>query len=465
MTISLESLMTGRSHERFNLHQRYINPQFAKVLKTIGYDRIYSRAEGLYLYDNFGESYLDFLSGYGVFAAGRNHPSIKKALKEFLEFDTANMVQMDTPLFSGLLAEALIQKVNQSHINTVYFTNSGTESIESAIKFARCYTQKPRILFLNHAFHGLSTGSLALNGSLEFRDGFGELLGGCCSVEMNQIDQLEDELKKGDVAGFFFEPIQGKGVYVPLENYLLEAQELCNKYKALFVADEIQTGLGRTGKFLAHEHWGLSPDIICLSKALSAGMVPIGAVLTKRDIYNKVYSRMDRCVVHSSTFGQNDMAMVCGLAILQLIEDETLIDRAARLGEKLKKDLNLLGQKHQWIKEIRGKGLMIGIEFKEPESLSHKMKWKLLHKMNKGLFAEMIVMSLFTKHRILSQVSGHNQDIIKIIPPLIINEDQAGQFVSALDSVLSECNQIVGPIWSMGKNLMKHSLTNRNISS
>lgn len=455
MTIKIAELLGKRSGENLSLHSQFINPQFAKVLETIGFDKNYTRAVGPYLYDDAGNEYLDFLSGYGVFAIGRNHPEIKKALKEFIDLDTASLVQMEAPLLSGLLAEALLKRVNVEGVDTVFFTNSGTEAVECAIKYARGATVRPRILFLDHAFHGLSTGSLALNGNKEFRDGFGDLLPGCEKIPQNDLDRLETELKKKDVAAFVFEPIQGKGVYLPAENYLPEAQKLCLKYNTLFVADEIQTGLGRTGKWFGFEHWGLSPDIITVSKALSGGMVPVGATLCRRWIYDKVFSRMDKCVVHSSTFGQNNMAMVAGLATLDILEKEKIVESAAETGDYLLTRLQTLKEKHEWVKEIRGKGLMIGIECGKPASLKKRIQWETIQRINTNLFGELLVMPLMAKHKILTQVSGHEQTIVKILPPLIINKSHADRFVAALDSVLENCGQIAGPLWDMGKRLAK----------
>ncbi|MBI2338856.1 MAG: aspartate aminotransferase family protein [Deltaproteobacteria bacterium] len=465
MPFDIHKLIESREGENYALHSNYINPQFAKVLKTIGFDKVYTKAKGPYLYDKDGNEYLDFLSGYGVFAIGRNHPKIKLALTEFIDKDRANLVQMEAPLLSGLLAEALIKRVNQDGIDTVFFTNSGTESNECAIKFARGATGRKRILYLHHAFHGLSTGSLALNGNTEFREGFGDLLPGCEMIRQNDLNQLEDELKKKDVAAFIYEPIQGKGVYIPHDDTLPQAQKLCQKYGTLAIADEIQTGLGRTGKWFGFEHWNLNPDIITVSKSLSGGMVPVGATLTRRSIYNKVFSRMDRCVVHSSTFGQNDLAMVCGLATLSIIEEEGLVEKARMRGEEIVEGLKKLDAKHEWIKEIRGRGLMIGIEFGKPTSLKKKIQWNMVHQINSGLFGELIVMPLLAKHRILTQVSGHEQDVVKILPPLVIEPDHVGRFVTALDSVLEECGQITGPMWEMGKNLVKHALADRKAAT
>lgn len=450
----LKNLIAEHAGQNLALHE-HINPQFAKVLSTIGFDKIYTRAEGASLFDKDGVEYFDFLAGYGVHGIGRNHPRLKEAIRDYLDLDMASLVQMDAPLLSGLLAKKLVEIFGHGVRDTVFFTSSGTEANEAAIKFVRCATSRSKLIHLDHAFHGLTNGSLSVNGNKEFRDGFGELLP-AESVPMNDLNALEDKLRAKDVAAFIFEPIQGKGVYIPDDGYLKTAVELCRKYGTLTIADEVQTGIGRTGKWLACEHFGIEPDIVTLSKALSGGMVQCGAVIYKRSIYDKVFSRMDRCVVHSSTFGKNNLSMVCGLTSLAIIEDEDLLANAENLGKLLLSKLKDVQTKHDWIREVRGKGLMIGIEFGKPNGFKKKLIWDAVHKVDKGLFGELVVMPLLTKHHILTQVSGHHQDIVKLIPPLMITENHVNTFVTALESVLAECDKVGGPIMTMGKNLAKH---------
>ncbi len=332
MSFSIKELISSRMSEGYDLHKKYINPQFVRVLKTIGFDRNYVKGNGLFLYDKLGNRYLDFLGGYGVFNLGREHPKIKDALKEILDIGPANLVQMDCSLYSGLLAEELVKRC-KPNIDTVFFTNSGTEAVECAIKFARCYTKKDSIIHCNNSFHGLTMGALSVNGDNHFTDGFGKLLNGMINIPFNDLESLDKALKTNKAAAFIVEPIQGKGVNIANNDYFYEAKRLCDKYGVLFIVDEIQCGLGRTGKFFAYEHWNIEPDIITISKALSGGYIPVGAVLYSRDIYNKVFSRMDRSVVHSSTFGGNIMAMVAGIATLKVIDAENLIENAYNMGK------------------------------------------------------------------------------------------------------------------------------------
>ena len=326
--------------------------RWSKLLRTIGYDVGFCRGSGQYLYDRTGACYLDLLSGFGVFAIGRNHPALREALKSVLDSELPNLVQMDVSTLAGILAEPLLARVR--YLDTVFFANSGAESVEAAIKFARAATRRPGIVYCDHAFHGLSCGALSLNGDDIFRSGFGPLLPDCVRIPFNNLFALEKVLRPRTMAAFIVEPIQGKGVNMPDENYLKSAAELCSRYGTLFVVDEIQTGLGRTGRFLAIEHWDVEPDIVLLAKSLSGGHVPVGAVLTKKHIFEKVFDRMDRAVVHGSTFGKNDLAMAAGIATLDVLTSEGLIENAARTGDYLMRGLAAMSARYELLREVRG---------------------------------------------------------------------------------------------------------------
>lgn len=458
MPFDLQQLITQRSGEKFPLFDRYLNSQLVRVLKTIGYDVDYVRGEGPYLFDAAGNRYLDLLSGFGVFAVGRNHPAVASALRQVLDAQFAGMVQMDVSLLAGLLAEKLIARL--PYLDKAFFCNSGAEAVEGAIKFARAATRRMKIVHCDHSFHGLTMGALSLNGDALFRTGFEPLLEGCVRVPFNDILALERALAGNDVAAFLFEPIQGKGVNLPDEGYLQEAQRLCRRHGTLFVADEIQTGLGRTGAFVACDHWGLTPDMVLLAKALSGGFAPVGAILMRRAIFDKMFDRMDRAVVHGSTFSKNDMAMAAGLATLAVLEEEHLIQRAAELGERLIADLRARLGGFEFVKEVRGRGMMIALEFGPPKSLKLRAAYAMLDKANKGLFCQLILIPLFKKHRILAQVAGHAMPVIKLLPPLVIDEADAEWITDAFDDVVGESHAL-GAVWDLGRTLAGHALKNR----
>ena len=455
MSLEIESLFAEAEADRYTLHTRHLNEQMVRVLKTIGFDRAYQRGKGQYLYDREGQQYLDLLSGWGVFALGRNHPVISKTLKKVLDSDFPNLVQMDVSALAGVLAERLLRYV--PHLDKVFFANSGTETVETSLKFARAATGRDGIVYCSHAFHGLTYGSLSLNGDEIFRSGFGPLLPGCVEVPFNDIVALERALASNTIAAFIVEPIQGKGVTVPADDYLRLALELCRKHGTLFIADEVQTGLGRTGRFLACEHWGIEPDMVLLAKSLSGGQVPVGAVLTRKWIFDKVFDRMDRAVVHGSTFAKNDLAMAAGLATLEVMESEGLMQNAERTGARLLATFEGMIQRHELVKEVRGKGLMIGIEFGAPRSLALKASWNLLETANSGLFCQLIVIPLLKEHRILSQVAGHGNHTIKLLPPLIISDKDCDWIERSFEAVISDAHRVPGAIWSLGKTLVENA--------
>ena len=457
MTFDLQKLLEQRAGENYALQDRYVNASFAKVLKIIGFDKVYTKGQGQYLFDAQGKRYLDFICGYGVFNLGRNHPVVNQTLKDYLDLDYPNLVKMDAPLVSGLLAEALVKKM-PAGIDTVFFANSGAEGVEAALKFARASKKKDKIVYASHAYHGLTMGALAANGDEHFKEGFGRMMDGFVEVPFNDLSALEFALSKKDVAAFIVEPIQGKGLFVPQGDYLNQAQALCKKYDAHFIVDEVQTGMGRTGKFLALEHWGLEPDMVVISKSLSGGLVPVSAMLGKREIFDRGFSRLDRCVVHSSTFSQNAMAMVAGLVSLHVLESERLIENADRMGQLLMSEIEERKSRFELLKEVRGKGLYIGVEFGAPKSLKLKMGWTLLHKADGGLFTQAIIMPMLDRHRILTQVAGHNMDTIKLSPALCIHEQDVRDFMVAFDDVMEACHAFPGPVWEVGSRLAKHAL-------
>jgi acetylornithine/succinyldiaminopimelate/putrescine aminotransferase len=457
MTFDIKQLIDQHAGENYELYEQHVNPRFAKALRIIGFDRCYTRAEGAYLWDDSGRKYLDMLEGYRAFNIGRNHPVVKKALKDFKDMDGASLVQMEAPLLCGVLAGELKRRAGYS-LDNVYFCSTGAEGNETAIKFARRATGKTRIVYASSGFHGLTTGALALNGSEVFKENFGELLPSS-KIALGDLEALRAELNKGDVAAFFVEPVQGKGVNIPPAGFLAEAGRLCHQHGALFVADEVQSGIGRTGKFLALQHEaGVDPDMVIVSKSLSGGFVPIAAVLMRRAIYDKVFSSLDRAVVHSSTFGKSNFAMTAGLATLAVLDEEGLLDRASRMGDLLGERLKALAPKYEFIKDVRWRGLMLAIEFGPPRSLKLKTAWMTVNKLNEDLFCQAITIPLLEDHGILTQVAGNRMTTIKLIPPLVISEADIDWFVSAFEKVMDDLHRFPGPAWESLMRIAKNAM-------
>jgi ornithine--oxo-acid transaminase len=454
-SLDIAELFSAHEGERFSLHTRHLNEQMVRVLRTIGYDVGFCKGRGQYLFDREGTRYLDLLSGFGVFALGRNHPTIRAALQSALDADLPNLVQMDVSTLAGILALRLL--AHTPYLDKVFFANSGAESVEAAMKFARAATGRSGIAYCSHAFHGLTYGALSLNGDDVFRRGFEPLIPDCVCVPFNDLAALEKVLSTRRIAAFVVEPIQGKGVIIPDEDYLRGVQDLCRRYDTLFVADEIQTGLGRTGKFLAIEHYGVEPDMVLLAKALSGGHVPVGAVMMRKAIFSKVFDRMDRAVVHGSTFSKNDLAMAAGIATLAVIENERIIENAAQKGERLLRELSALQGKYELLKNVRGKGLMLGVEFGSPSSLKLKASWTMIETASKGLFCQLITIPLLKDHKILTQVAGHASHTIKLLPTLTIDDSDCDWIVRSFDKVIADSHS-GGAVWSLGKTLVQHAM-------
>ncbi|HXP21491.1 MAG TPA: aspartate aminotransferase family protein [Streptosporangiaceae bacterium] len=456
MGFDLPGLLAARSGQGYELHARYLNPQRPRMLHTIGFDKVYERAEGAYLYDSAGLRYADFLSGFGVFGVGHNHPVVRKALQDMLDAGLASMVQFDCALLPGLLAERLLAMA--PGLDRAYFCNSGTEAVEAALKFARYATGRPRIVYCDHAFHGLTTGSLSVNGAAEFRRGFDPLLPDAC-IPFGDLNALEAELRAGDVAAMIVEPIQGKGVNVAPPGFLTAARTLLHDRGALLICDEVQTGLGRTGRFFGYQHDDVEPDIVTVAKTLSGGFIPVGATMAKGWIFEKVYSSMDRVLVHDCTFGSNAAAMTAGLATLAVIEDSQLVSNAEQTGTALRDALAEMVEEYELLVDVRGRGLMIGLEFGKPRSLKLRPGWNMLQAARRGLFAQMVVGTLFRRHRILTQVAGDDMEVIKLLPPMTITDAEVTMFREAFADVMQDAHRGSGLMWDFGRSLVKQAVT------
>jgi 4-aminobutyrate aminotransferase-like enzyme len=376
--MTLRELLADQSGQELEVYARTINPQFIRLLRTIGFDRRWARAEGAYLYDADGTRYLDLLGGFGMYNVGRNNPRVRAALVEALELDSPGKVQLGVSPLPGLLAAALLERAPPT-LARVLFTTSGTEAVEAALR--------------------------------------GE-----------------------DVAVFIVEPVQGHGPYFPSPGYLEGAQELCRRFGTLFCVDEVQTGFGRTGRMFALEHWGLEPDLLVVAKALSGGYVPVGALLMSARVYDAVFDSLEHAVSHGSTFAPNDLATAAGLATLQELEAQRLPEHAARLGEDLLERTKPFVERYDVVKDVRGLGLIWAMEFEEPSGGSRS--WRLLERVQRGLFAQLVVVPLFSDHKILTQVAGHDSNVLKILPPLVLSEPDVDWFVKALDATVAQAEKL-----------------------
>jgi ornithine--oxo-acid transaminase len=435
----LADLLASRAGEEFELHARTINPQFVRMLRTIGFDRHWARGEGAYLYDRDGNRFLDLLGGFGMYNVGRSNERVRAALVEALGLELPGRVALGVTQLGGLLAEELLALAPAS-VERALFTNSGAEAVEAALKLGRAATGRTRVVSVENGFHGLTLGALSANGGRDFADAFEPLLPGFSRVPFNDADALETELRGEDVAIFIVEPIVGHGVVLPEPGYLEQAQELCRRHGTLFCVDEVATGFGRSGTMLALDHWGLQPDLVTVAKSLSGGYVPVGALLMSRSVHDAVFDSLEHSVRHGSTFAPNDLAMVAGLATLKELRERDLPGQAARIGDLLLERTRPLVGRYEVVKDVRGLGLMWAIEFCEPER--RRTSWKLVERVQAGLFAQLVVVPLFTDHQILIQVAGHRMNVVRGMPPLVLSEADVDEFAGALDAVLAKAEKI-----------------------
>jgi ornithine--oxo-acid transaminase len=459
MAFNIGDIFFDTLPQKLDLAQQYFNPTFVQALRLVGLDRRYTHADGCYVYDEKQQRYLDFLCGYRVLNLGHNHPVVREALADALALNWPNMVQMDVSPLAAALARELVRRA-PAGLDVVRFGNSGSEAVELAMKFSRRATGRSRLVSARQGYHGLTYGALSLSGQPEsWQRGFHPVVPGCELVPFNDIEALEQALSARDVAAFIVEPIQGEaGIVVPDDEYLPRAQALCRAHGTLFVLDEVQTGLGRTGKFLAAEHWNLEPDMICLAKALSGGFVPVSATLMRRDIFLSVCDNVDNCAIHFSTFEGNNLAMVAGLATLHALESESLVENSARMGALLQERLRDLQGRHEFIADVRGKGLFVGVRFGAPRTLRQRMCWKFACDTADGFFGQCVVMALMKHHRVITQTAGNDPDVLDCTPALIATEREIDYFVSALDQVLESCKDGLGVVWQMGSELMTRSI-------
>ena len=456
----VRSLFEDAQSQQYSLHERHLNEQLVRVLRTTGYDRVYARGEGAYLWDTEGQRYLDLLAGFGVHAFGRNHPVMKERLKQAIDEDLPNLVQLDCPALAGAFASRLAPRMPNG-LNRFFFCNSGTEAIEGAIKMSRATTGRAEALYTSSAYHGLSLGALALNGCDAFRENFGPLPN-ATEIPFDDLGALEKALSTKRYACFVVEPIQGKGVHIPSDDYLPEASRLCKKHGTLLVIDEVQTGIGRTGKFLAVEHWpGTEPDIVTMAKALSGGFIPVGAIATSDRVFARTFPSMERAVVHSTTFGRNALAMVAGITSLEILDEGDYIRKSAERGAELLAGLRDAIGDDEFVKDVRGKGLMVGVEFGPPKSMKLKLSWGALESANKGLFAQLIVIPLFRDHHMLTQVAGNASHVVKMIPPLTLSSENVSEIVAAYAEVVEATHRVPGAIWDLGKTLASAAMRTR----
>ncbi len=414
----------------------------------------YERCLGAELFTVGSERILDFLSGYCVHNAGHNHPAIVEALKRELDRKGPAMLQSHVPELAGELAEKLCARAG-GRLRKAFFCSSGSEGVEAAIKFSRAHTKRTGLLYAEGAFHGLTCGALSLMGHAFWREDFGPMLSGTEAVAWGDLAALETKLTTKRFAAFIVEPIQSEaGIRLPPSGYLKTAQALCRRHGTLFVLDEVQTGMYRTGPFLASHHFDIDPDMVILAKALSGGLVPVAALLTSDAVYKSVYHSLKRSIVHTSTFSENSLSMRAGLATLEVLERENLGERATVMGEYLRTRLRETLSGFEMVREIRGIGLLNGIVFTAPQKLSLRVLFETFMKIHPSMFGQVVVMRLFRDLGMLTQICGNNFLVLKVAPPLMVSESQIDDFADAIRATV-ELMHNSGSFWTEALGLAR----------
>jgi acetylornithine/succinyldiaminopimelate/putrescine aminotransferase len=439
--------MADRAARRF---ARHVNPVLLGVAGKGGLVKTFVRGQGMKLWDADGRSYLDFVGGFGAMNLGHNHPAVARAVAAALAQQAPGFAQSGVNPLAAALAEQLVE-ITPPGLEMVFFCNSGTEAVEAALKLARAASGRSDLLYCERSFHGKSLGSLSVTGNPALQRPFGPLLPGCESVPFGHLGALERALGTRRFAAFVVEPIQGEGgMNVPPEGYLRQAQRLCRATGTLLVVDEVQTGLGRTRALFAVDHEGVEPDVMALAKSLGGGLMPIGAMLTRRDLWMKAYGKVQSFALHSSTFGGGSLACAASLAALRALQEEGLVENAQARGRQLHAGLAALSRRCPLVKEVRGRGLLLGLEFNPlPRTIVKHFKGMdasgvaafqmadldgLIHSIP-GLY---VMQTLLQEHGIYTQVARSNPRVLRIQPPLTVTEEQVARFLDALEQTCSE---------------------------
>lgn len=446
-----EALSIDRKQVR-EYYKTYINPGLVNMMGLLDFDKQFVKAKGVEVWDSEGNVYLDFLGAYGALNLGHNHPKVIEAVEKVMEWP--NLLQASLGTLVSALAYNLAQ-VLPSGLSRSFFCNSGAEAVEGGLKLARAASGKTRTIYCEGSFHGKTMGALSVTGREKYRVPFQPLVPGCEPVPFGDLEALENKLWKKDVAAFIVEPIQGEGgIILPPQGYLKGVRELCDKYDVLLIADEIQTGFGRTGTMFACEYENVVPDIICLAKAIGGGVMPIGAYCTKPEIWDKAYGGMDKALLHTSTFGGNTWASAAAIAAIEQIVQERLWDEAREKGEYMMEKLRGLQQKYSMIKEVRGRGLLIGIEFEKPAGLIDKLTGGMINKLSEEYFGALVAGELQNKYRIITAYTLNNPNVIRLEPPLIVTIEQIDQVVDALDAIFKQHRGFMGMALAGGKTVL-----------
>lgn len=450
---SLDDALKLTRTEVVELHREYLNPSLVNLMSLINFTKQYVKADGIRVWDSEGREFLDFLGGYGALNLGHNHPRILAVITKVSQ--QPNLLQASLNTLAGALAHNLAL-ITPGKLQRSFFCNSGAEAVEGALKLARIATGKTKIISALNSFHGKSFGALSATGKEKYQKPFQPLVPGFDYFPFGDLEAMEKLLKTQDTAAVILEPIQGEGgINLPPPGFLKATRELCTKFGALLIIDEIQTGFGRTGKLFACEHEGVEPDILCLAKSLGGGVMPIGVYIATDAVWKNGYGVIERATLHSSTFGGNSLACAAGLAALEVIAEERLTEKAAELGEYFLSKLKKLQERHSLIKEVRGLGLFIGLEFEQPRGWLDKLTGGKLSETAHEYTGAMVAGELLNKHGIITAYTLNNPNVIRLEPPLVVEKAEIDRVVEALSAIFDQSQSFFGLAMETGKSFLK----------
>ncbi len=408
--------------ETFRRYAEFINPGLAKLFRLTG-ETVEWEASGAVVRDVNGKEYLDFSGGPAVFLLGHRHPRVTAAVIEQIGRMPMSVRALPRPPEAELAA--LLAEVTPGDLRYSFFCNSGTEANEGAIKLARLATGRPGIIATEGAFHGKTLGALSASGREKYRKPFEPLVPGFRHIPYGDADALDAAID-GQTGAFIVEPIQGEaGVRIPPDDYLPRVREICDRRGILLIVDEVQTGLGRTGRMFGCDHAGITPDILTLAKGLGGGVMPIGAFVGRPHLWEKMAAEP---LLHSSTFGGNQAACAAGVATIRTLLEESLPQRAAEMGTALREALSVMAQRHRdLVHDVRGRGLLIGVEFADPDIALMAAAWSI----TEGVFV---------------YFSLNNPEVLRLAPPLIITPEQIEMGVGRIDRALTEVTRLLAEV-------------------
>jgi len=440
-------------HAAAEKYAQHINPAFVRLLGTFGYGRVFVRAEGMTLWDAEGREYLDFLGAFGAANLGHNPPRLLAAIREHLTTEAPSLVHVGPQVHAAELGAALAARVPE--LPMVMLSLSGGEAVESALKLARAATGRPGLLSCEGGFHGTGFGNLSVMGHGRMRAPFGPLLPGCRRIPYGDLDALDRALGDRAQAAFLVEPIAAEaGIIVPPDGYLRDSLELCRRHGTLLVLDEVQTGLGRTGRLFAHQ-WEQDavPDVLVLGKSLGGSVVPVSAALTTAELHRRAFGTAATFDLHGSTFSGYSLGCAAALATLAILDEEGLAERAERAGRRMLDALRARLGGHPLVRDIRGRGLLLGLELGPTRSgLLNRLAPGLVSAVSEKVFGQWLALRLL-EEGILCQPASQQWNVLRLEPPLIVTDPEIDRVVDTIARVLGEYRELAPLLADVGRRL------------